>query len=495
MLQKLGGRRGCLYMHYLIHKYRSLSPTVKASLWFIVCNVILKATQVITIPIYTRILPKTEYGEYTVFLSWVEIAVIFTTLDIFYNGYNVGLEKFREDRDTYTTSMHGLCIALTTLWIIVLFPFVPYISGIIKMPTIQVYMLLLYMYIFPVYQFWSARKRYEYQYKSLIVVTTILSVITILLGYFFAIHFENKSNGVVLAKILAELIIAIPLLLVSLKGIKNIYNKYYWKYALKFNIPLVPHYLSTMILNHSDRVMISTICGKADAGIYSVTYSVAMLMTIVQNAISSSIIPWMNRRLRKKQFSGIAKTSTIIILIEAFLNLAVLIVSPEVVRIISTEEYYDAVYIIPPITFGVFLTGVYGLFVVVEFYFGYNKIAAIASTIAAISNVILNYIFIRLFGYMAAGYTTFASYLLLVIMHYYGIRKVAKLNEFDYSQLFNMKIILCILLGFGIAAFLIYMTYGMPALKYGLLGVVLIVSALMHKRIKSFVMTILEKEE
>ena len=474
-------------------KYHNLSPTVKASFWFVVCNVILKATQILTTPIYSRIMNTEQFGEYKVFLSWVELAAILTTLDIFYSGYNVGMEKFREDRKTYTSAMHGLCFALTSLWVVLLIPFASYLGPLIRITPMQFRMLLLYMYVFPIFQFWSARKKYDYQYKPLILVTAVSSVCTILLGTLAALLMDEKSDGAILAKIVVEAIVAIPLLLASIKGIKNLYHKFYWKYALKFNIPLVPHYLSTMILNHSDILMIDFLCGKTDAAIYSVAYSIAMLMTIIQNAVNSAIIPWMYKKLREKDLTDIAKVTSGVIGAMAVLNIALLTVAPEAVRIMGSSEYADAVYVIPPITFGVFLTAVYGLFVNIEFYYHYNKFAAAASVIAASSNIVMNYVFISQFGYVAAGYTTFASYLLLAVMHFFGLRNVSAKNDHTYKDVIDLKMILMIIFGFAACTAIIFVTYNYIWLRLALLLLIMLLILIERKKIVRFAGRFLRK--
>ena len=470
----------------LIKRYKQLSSPIKASLWFVACNVIQKATQIITTPIYTKILSQSQFGEYTVFLSWVEVVAVFTTLDIFYSGYNVGMERFREDRETYTTSMHGLCFFLTTAWSILLVPAASLISPYVKVSSLQIRLLFMYMYVFPIFQFWSARKKYDYQYKPLILVTSISSLGTIILGTVFAITFNNKSDGVIIAKILVEMIIAIPLLIVSINKVKNLFNSYYWKYALRFNIPLVPHYLSTMILNHSDRLMIVFFCGQAYAGIYSVAYSIAMLMTIIQNAVNSAIIPWMYRKLREKNFAGMTKVTTIVVGLMAILNLALLVIAPEAIRLISTREYMDAINVIPPVTFGVFLTAIYGLFVNVEFYFNFNKFAAMASGLAAALNIVLNYFFIQVFGYIAAGYTTFASYLLLTVVHYLGLRRVSVKNDLEIKKVFNVKYISTIVIVFALSSIGVYSAYNYPLIRYLFVLGLVIIAGFSYKRIIRF---------
>ena len=474
-------------------KYHKLSPTAKASLWFVVCNVIQKATQILTTPIYSRIMSTEQFGEYKVFLSWVELAAIFATLDIFYSGYNVGMEKYREDRKTYTSAMHGLCFAITSLWVVLLIPFSSYLGPLIRITPMQFRILLLYMYVFPIFQFWSARKKYDYQYKPLILVTAVSSVCSILLGTLAALLLEEKSDGAILAKVIVEAIVAIPLLLASVKGIKSMFHKFYWKYALKFNIPLVPHYLSTMILNHSDILMIDFLCGKTDAAIYSLAYSIAMLVTIIQNAVSSAIIPWMYKKLREKDLTDIAKVTSGVIGAMAVLNIALLTVAPEAVRIMGSSDYSNAVYVIPPITFGVFLTAVYGLFVNIEFYYHYNKFAAAASVIAATSNIVLNYVCISQFGYMAAGYTTFASYLLLAVMHFFGLKNISARNGHTYKDVIDLKIILMIIFGFAISATIIFFTYNYIWLRLALLLLIMLLILIERRKIVSFAGRFLRK--
>lgn len=494
MSQQLGGGEWREMSKMLSH-YKELSPTVKASLWFVVCNVIQKATQILTTPIYTRILTKSQYGEYTVFLSWVEVVAVFTTLDIFYSGYNVGMEKFRDDRETYTTSMHGLCLLLTTVWIILLFPIATVISPHIGVSSSQIKLLLLYMYVFPVFQFWSARKKYDYQYKPLIVVTSISSVGTIALGTILAIAFDNKSDGVIIAKIIVEGLVAIPLLILSIDKASNLFNKFYWKYALKFNVPLVPHYLSTMVLNHSDRLMIVLMCGKAEAAIYSVAYSVAVLMTIIQNAINSAMVPWMYKKIREDNYIGLSKVTTAIVVLMAILNMVLLVIAPEASMLISTSEYSEAVYVIPPIIFGVFLTAVYGLFVNVEMYLNFNKFVAMASGTAAVFNIVLNCVCIRTFGYAAAGYTTFASYLLLTVMHYYGLKKASYVNKLDYTEIFSIKSIVLIVALFAVLSTGIVVTYSRPVIRYCIVLAFAISTVFKRKMLLKFIEQLLGEGE
>lgn len=76
--------------------------------------------------------------------------------------------------------------------------------------------------------------------------------------------------------------------MIMIKG-KKPFNKEYWRFALSFNIPLIPYYLSQVIFNQSDRLMINSYCGRGDAAIYGVAYSLATILTFVVTAIIAHI--------------------------------------------------------------------------------------------------------------------------------------------------------------------------------------------------------------
>lgn len=480
-----------IYIEKITNKYKKLPLPVRASIWFVICNCTLKAVQIITTPIYTRILTTEQYGEYSVFMSWIELVAIFTSLDIYYSGYNVGMTKFDKDRDRYTASMHGLCLFITLLWTITYLFNKRFFCDLFGMKESQVTLLFIYMFIMPIYQFWSAKQRYDYKYKSLLFVTLLSSVLTIGIGVCVALITSEKGTGVIFVKIFVEGLIAIPLIFFSVKKAKNLYNKFYWRYALKYNIPLVPHYLSTMILNHSDRIMIMTLCGTSEAAIYSVAYSLAVLMTIIQSAVTNAFTPWLFRKLKDKEYKDIHKFTYGLILIMGLLNLILIAIAPELISIMAPVEYQDACLIVPPVAIGTFLTFIYGIFVNIELYYGCNKVTAIASFFAASLNIILNYYFIRNNGYIAAGYTTFVCYMFLAIFHYLGMRYIS--NVYINKQIINIYPIIKYTFFICLITILLMLLYRNSLLRYGLISILIILSLFNSKKIINMLMIIKKK--
>lgn len=55
--------------------YFNANIAIKASLWFAICSVIQKGISIITMPIFTRLMPIDQFGEYSIFQTWYNIFV------------------------------------------------------------------------------------------------------------------------------------------------------------------------------------------------------------------------------------------------------------------------------------------------------------------------------------------------------------------------------------------------------------------------------------
>ena len=76
--------------NYLIDKYKELPIQIKASLWFLICAFFQKGISALIIPILTRLLSTTEYGQYSVFNSWQGIINCLITLNLYGGMYAQG---------------------------------------------------------------------------------------------------------------------------------------------------------------------------------------------------------------------------------------------------------------------------------------------------------------------------------------------------------------------------------------------------------------------
>ena len=156
--------------------------------------------------------------------------------------------------------------------------------------------------------------------------------------------------------------------------------------------------------------------------------------------------------------------------------------APELIWIVGSNEYYDAIYVIPPVAASVFFTFLYSVFSAVEFYYEQTQKIMYASVGAAILNIVLNAIFIKAFGYIAAGYTTLACYLFLSVAHYCVMKKAVK-DNIGNVELFDMKFILALGVVVIFSTGLFSLLYSHTAIRYAVILVSVIGTYLNRNKI------------
>ncbi|MBO4898556.1 MAG: oligosaccharide flippase family protein [Clostridia bacterium] len=451
-------------MNKLKQKYKALSIEAKAALWFAVCNFLNKGISMIVVPLYTHLLAVEEYGSYTVFQSWLDVLLILVTLEISRGHYKVGITNYDSDVDRYTTSVLGLSNAVTVVYTALYLCFIPVFNKILGMPTHIVISMLIYLLVYPAWEFWAIRQRFAYKYKTMIAATLSISVLTPVIGILGILLLNLQSPAAIYSRIGVQGIAAIFVYFGFLKKDRHLFVKEYWKKVFVFNIILIPYLLSTTVLNQADRIMINNMVGSAEAGIYSVAYAIAMLMQLINYAINDAFLPWMYRQLKNKQYKEIEPVTDKILLLVAAANILVILFAPEVLAVFAPPKYYAALKIIPPVTASVFFMFIFQRYISVEAYYEATARISIISILVAILNIILNYFCIKQWGYLAAGYTTLACYIVFAVAHYFSVKQICRKK--CGTKVFTAGVTLVFSIAFLALVFLLTSLYNYRIIRY-----------------------------
>lgn len=476
----------------LITSYRSLSVSVKATIWFFVCSVLQKGISVITTPIFTRLLDTVEYGQYTVFNSWLSIITIIVTLQLAAGVYTMGIVKFKDEESVFTSSLQGLNLVLCLIWTVIYIVFRDFWNGLFDLTTVQMLAMMVMIWATTTFTFWMTTQRNKFKYKALVVVTLLVSLAKPIVGLIFVVNAEDKVTARILGLALVELIAYSSFFFIQLRQGKTFCSLKYWKYAVLFNIPLVPHYLSSAVLSGSDRIMIQKMVGESEAGIYGLTYSISMIMMMVNESLNKTMSPWLYQRVRENDIKSMHKIVYPSLIIVAGANLILIAIAPEVVSLFAPKEYYEAIYVIPPVAMSGYVTYLYLCFAPLEFYFEKRIWTTIGTLTSAVSNIILNYLMIPIFGYVAAGYTTLICYAINSGMHYYFMKKVCR-EKLNGENPYQGKMLLLITGGFMVIGFIYIPTYGNALLRYGITIVLIFAIIINRKKIVPIVKNLLKR--
>jgi O-antigen/teichoic acid export membrane protein len=227
------------------------------------------------------------------------------------------------------------------------------------------------------------------------------------------------------------------------------------------------------------------------AGIYSVSYNAAYMISIVSSAINATYNPWLMQKVKTKDYKnvdGIGTTVTggLLLIIFAFIFCA-----PEFVKIIASKDYYEAIYIIPAVAGSTFFSVIYTLYCPIAQYYLKVKQLSFITVVASILNVGLNYFAIERWGYVAAGYTTYICY--FVYGWGTGIYCLKILNDNKMEQkIYDIRKLISLTVGLSVAVVIAPFFYNGYIIRYILLTSVCIIFAIYGKKYKSTIMKIRE---
>ena len=463
----------------LIKKYKSLSIVAKATIWYMICSILQKGVAVITTPIFTRLMTTKEFGLYSVYISWVNIFIIFTSIRLDYTVFNKGMSKYKDNRDGYVASMQIVTTILSGLVLIFYLLFRYQINAFTELSTMIMLLVIVECFVYPSYNFWMLRERYEYRYIKSVIVVLMLTIFNAGLGVCAVLSIPgNKGIIRIITNVGVYFIIGMVLYIINFKKGINKAKKEHIKFAILFNLPMIPHYLSMYVLHQMDRVMIQKMVGMIQTGIYSVASSIGNVMTIVSSSFVNALTPWYYDRLENDKFEDVKKIFMPVMLVMNLLIFLFLLVTPEVMHVFAPSEYHGAIYIIPPIASSVIFQTMYSFFSIPEYYHDANKFSMLASMAAAIMNIITNYIFIKLYGYLAAGFTTLFCTFLMALGHYiYGGYIMKKKNTcfFDKKQVYSISFLT------GMNAILSCILYRIMIMRY-ILGIILLIIIILKRK-------------
>jgi O-antigen/teichoic acid export membrane protein len=473
------------------NKYKEMSLPVKAGFWFTICNFMQRGITMITTPIFTRVLSEEQYGLVSTFTSWQNVLILITTLSLYKAMMNLYIRY--DNKEQVLSAVSGLSLILSSAWFIIYFIFAKQISSLMQMSDALVTCLFVTFIAQAGIHCWQIYKRYTYEYRSLIVVTIALTAFSSLFGVLCVLFVSDTAEGRLIPQTIVTAIIGLAIYISIFKHDHTLYNKEMWSFALIFCVSLLPHYLSEFVLQSSDKLMINYMCGSRDVAMYSVAYSVGSLINLITGAINSSFAPYQYQQIKAKNYEHLSRVANQVLVFVAVMLGGLMLFSREVVLFFGGTKYIESADVIVPICIGVFFNYLFQLFARLQEYYERKLTVVIPSILCAVLNLILNYIFIKIFGYQAAAYTTFLCYLIFCVVHYLFYKKVCK-ECLSGIQIYDIKFI--VVLSFAVIAggFAIMFINKVLWLKYTVIGFFVIIMIIKYKSINNIVKDLLKNK-
>ena len=411
---------------------------VRSGIWYVISNVMIRAVGIFTAPIYTRLLTTSETGFANDFNNYVSILYVITGLCLIYSVGRARLDFRGRDFDAFMSSIQALSSFFGLALLVLVMIFMPK-DGLLGFNRLIVFILFAYMCLYPSIDYMQYKLRFEYRYKGNIAISLVITLSTVALSIALILLMpEDKGFAKILGTVIPSAAVALFCYIALLIRGKAVIRPEYWKYALRIGLPTIPHGLAMILLARIDVSMISQMCGLSEVGLYTSGYTIGTLLMFVTNAIGNAWVPLFNERLDAGNVEAIRRDNRILMEASCFATICFIAVAPEVVKLLYAKPYHESMWVVAPVALGTLCQYFYSNYVNVEIFYKKTALLAVNSCIAAGINILLNYIFISRYGYIAAAYTTLAGYFILMILHYAATAIVLKKRIYPDGTYFLM---------------------------------------------------------
>ncbi len=402
----------------------------------ILSTVIIQGLLFIASPIFSRMLGTENYGVVSLYNTWTMIISAVFSLQVG-STLQVARTQFPlEDQPKYQSSI--LCFGTTNYLVfsLMILLLINPISRLIKMESMMIVVMMLHSYGQFCVGFLNAKYTCEFKATQNFLLSVVTSAGSIGLSIYLIYQIPQETNY--WGRILGNAIIYALLALVSWfllfpKG-KTVFHKEYWKFALPLGLPLVLHSLSGLILGQSDRIMLQHMGTASMVGIYSLAYSFSTVLNVIWNALNNSWVPFYFEYTRLGQFDEMKRKAKNYLELFTVLSSGFVLLATEVYHLYADKSFWGGTNLIPILSIGYYMVFLYSFPVNYEFYHQKNKFIAITTILAAICNIILNWVFIRAMGPLGAAIATAIAHAIQFLFHYICAKYIIKKGDFPFSM-------------------------------------------------------------
>lgn len=200
------------------------------------------------------------------------------------------------------------------------------------------------------------------------------------------------------------------------------------KGAARFGLPLLPHLTSGTVISLLDRIIIATVLGKAQLGIYMAATQLGLAMLLVIEPFNKAYAPWLFARLAEGDARAkltVVRFTYLFFLVLIIAGLAVMGISYVFFDLIVGKAYSEGRILIPFIVVSYIGQGMYYTVVNYLFYVEKTYILSAISVSVAIIGTCVTYVMVLFFGLEGAAFSGVISYALLFgLVWFFAAREV-----------------------------------------------------------------------
>lgn len=378
---------------------------------YLFANLVNAVIPFLLLPVLTRYLEPSEYGEVAVFHVWVALVGALCGLSV----HGAASRKYYDydEPDKYMgefiTSCLLLLVASTTLVLVVVAPLSQWLSEMLGLSRTWLFIGIPFAFCNFLMQIrlgqWQVRKQPK-NYGAFQVMRGVTDMtLSLLLVVSLVLGVTGRLSGFTLAAVIFGILAV--LLLYRDNLIVKAWRPDLMREALQFGVPLIPHIVGVFLLLTVDRAIISARLGTDAAGYYMVAVQLAMVVNLVLQSVNRAYVPWLFERLKR----DIPMEKRFIVKLTYCYNVSLLgcaaigfIWAGDVLVWVAGETYSPAGEIVAWLILAQAVRGMYFMVTNYIFYAKRTGLVARITIVTGLLNVVLLFVFMDWFGLKGAAW-------------------------------------------------------------------------------------------
>lgn len=400
-----------------IHKRGWVRLVIAKGKWYLLSSLFTKGLGLLLLPVYTRYLSPADFGVLNSLQAMAQLLPIFMSLYLdaafsrFYHEDKRDLQRLKALFSTvywFVLAWGAIVLALTLATAPV------WASQFVDVPYYYIVLAFVPALFLQIGQLGVVFLRQSLDSRR----TTFLDVATALISIAITIPLLVRWELGVLARLIGGVFPALFLFayytwFFSKRGLLGkSWDSSLLKQCLFFSIPLIPNIASGWIVGMSDRLILAKYANAAAVGLYSLAMTFSSLLYLIQDAVTQVTGAASMSGLVHDKAATLKKIAQISLFLWAIMltaDLAVVLLSPEIVAIFATKDYANASALIGVCGFAYVLSCQYRIFSDIVSLHKKTWVISSAGFIMAGTSLALNLVLVPRWGFHAAAYTFVVS--------------------------------------------------------------------------------------
>lgn len=383
----------------------------------------IKLLSVVASPIFVRLMTAEEYGMAAVFMTWVSLLSNFLGLRVDGTVLNAQSRYGQDNLLRYCSSTIVFSASSLIVFILVtpLFPDLIAMSGLSLGMWTTAGVTAFFLACSNVrMEYFKARRQADRNMliSFLLSCSQVVASISLLL-----LVRENGYVERVIGYAVPTILIGLAIALYFVWNGRVLYSRDYWSFCVHLSLPLIFNGAAYLIINQSGRLIVNGLLGASETGVYSFATSIGMMASVVTTSLGNAWTPEFYSCMDDGNAEAILTRSNRYAKNMSVIFCLALLVSPEVLKILGTTDYYSGLPMLPLTILSYFLQFMYTWPVNYKFYYSQTRDIAAATLTAALVNVISCYIFTSLFGITGAAIASLVAFSALLLIHHESAKR------------------------------------------------------------------------